>query len=265
MTAADEMMQFAYLRSGRVRSRLLPSDMTTENNSADTAKSRRMGLSEIRDWIDVLFKIALPLAGAVIGYYFSHQKQQNDDIKLIVELATAPESSKRLMGASIASAYQQQKRIPQEIYIAMVSYANNGDDRSLQAAVNSGANNAGNQQPELKKAISNALDALPVRVFFQIREEADRTGAENIRQRLQADSLDGKAIIVPGIERVPGAQPKSYLKCFRTVECDTLGVKLLEVLRQDGVSIELSNQSSAYEKTTRPNHFEVWFAPGTFQ
>lgn len=228
------------------------------------APTRRLALGDIRDWVDIAFKTILAVAGIVIGYYFSFQKQQNDDIKLIVDLATAPESAKRLMGVSIAQTYQQQHRIPNEVYVAMISYANNTDDRGLQAAVNTGAREAAREQPALRQAISQALDALPVRVYFHIRDGADRDGAQKVKEVIESNAIDGGAIVVPGIELVPGAQKISLLKCFRKAECEKVGARLLQVFSDQGIAMVLSDRSSRYEKSTaiRPNHFEVWFAQG---
>lgn len=169
------------------------------------------------------------------------------------------------MGASIAYTYQQQNRIPQEVYVAMVSYANNTSDKGLQSAVNSSAKEVAQQQPELSKAITKALQTLPARVYFHIRDEADRAGAEQLERTLENSSIEGNSIIVPGIEKVTGPQKKSLLKCFKQTECDALGGKLVAFFQANGVAVELSNQSAVYPTSTgiRPNHFELWLAPGS--
>jgi hypothetical protein len=227
--------------------------------------SRHVTVKELRDWIDVLFKIILAVAGVVIGYYFSVQKQQNEDIKLVMDFATASEPAKMLMGGAIAKIYWEQKRIPEDVYLAVIKYANISGDTAFQKTVNADAVQAVKQQPELTSAITQALSSLPVRVYFHIRDEADRDDAERVRQQLQANALNGSAIIVPGIEKVNGVQNKSILKCFKKTECDTIGVKLVGLFKASGVQIELSNQSAAYSQSTsiRPNHFEAWFSPGS--
>src|SRR5262245_35109593 len=119
-------------------------------------------MKDVRDWMDVIFKVLLAVAGIAVGYYFSFQKQQNDDIKLIVDMASAEESAKRIMGASIAEAYFSQKRIPQEVYLAVFSYANNSGDQRLRAVVNAGAAVASKEQPNVRQALTRASQALPV-------------------------------------------------------------------------------------------------------
>jgi hypothetical protein len=212
-----------------------------------------------------ILNIRMATAGVLIGYYFSVQKQQNEDIKLVMDLATAPETTKKLMGGAVAKIYWQQKRIPEDVYLAVIRFANDSNDTVFQKTVNAGAVEAVKQQPELKTAITKALVGLPVRLYFHIRDEADRGDAERVRQLLEASAFDGGTIIVPGIEKVSGVQTRSLLKCFKQTECDTTGVKLVGLFKANGVQIELSNQSAAYGQSTsiRPNHFEVWFAPGS--
>ena len=222
-------------------------------------------MKDLRDWIDVIFKVVLAVAGVVFGYYFSYQKQQNDDIKLIVELVAAPESAKRIMGASIAQAYFSQNRVPEEFYLAVYSYANNTGDQQLQAVVNSGAAATSKEQPSIRQALAKASSALPVRIYFHIRQPADRDAARTIERIVESSvTPGGSSIVVPGIELIDGTQRKSVLKCFKKAECDPLGTQLVKIFHDNRVPIELSDQSAAYEHSTslRPNHFEAWFAPG---
>lgn len=221
-------------------------------------------MKEIRDWVDVAFKIVLAVVGVVVGYYFSFQKQQNDDIKLIVEMTTSTEASKRILGASIAEAYLMQERIPQAVYIAVFSYANNSDDQNLRTVVNAGASASSSNDQGLQKALTQASASLPVRIYFHITRPEDRSAAAAIEHSIEGmQAPEGTSIIVPGIEYVSTRSTKSILKCFRQAECEKLGPQLLEMFKQSNVTIELSNQSARYENSTaiRPNHFEAWFGP----
>ncbi len=222
-------------------------------------------MKDLRDWIDVIFKVVLALVGMAVGYYFSFQKQQNDDIKLIVEMATAQESAKRIMGASIAREYFSQKRIPQEVYLAVFSYANNSGDQKLQAVVNTGAAVTSKEKPNIRQALAKASDALPVRIYFHIRQAPDREAAQTLEKIIESSvSPVDNAIVVPGIELVTGTQTMSLLKCFKKNECETLGPRLVQIFQENNVQIQLSDQSAVYEQSAsiRPNHFEAWFKPG---
>ena len=222
-------------------------------------------MKDIRDWVDVAFKVVLAVVGIIVGYYFSFQKQQNEDIKLIVDMTTSTETSKRILGAAITEAYLNQGRIPQAVYVAVFSYANNSDDQKLRTVVNAGASASSTNDENLQKALTQASNSLPIRVFFHIAREEDRGAASAIERNIEgAQTAEGNPIIVPGIEYVRTAVPsKSILKCFRKAECDALGPELLNIFKQNNVTIELSNQSAKYENSTaiRPNHFEAWFAP----
>lgn len=222
-------------------------------------------MKEIREWIDVIAKVFLAVVAAFIGYYFSFQKQQNEDIKLVVEMATAQEPTKRLMGASIAQAYFSQNRIPQDVYLAVFSYANNLGDEKLQAVVNSGAAAVSRGDKKVKQALVEAGSALPIRIYFHIRQESDREFAAKLESAIESTVYPtGNSIVVPGIQLLPGTQNKSLLKCFKKEECTSIAPKLVDMFKANNIPIELSDLSAQYEQTTtiRANHFEAWFAPG---
>ena len=50
-------------------------------------------MKDIRDLVDVVFKVVLAVVGIIIGYCFSFQKQQNDDIKLLVDMAISDQNA----------------------------------------------------------------------------------------------------------------------------------------------------------------------------
>lgn len=223
-------------------------------------------MKDIREWIDVIAKVILAIFAGVVGYYFSFQKQQNDDIKLIVDMATAEAPQKKILGASIAQEYLNQKRIPEDLYTAIFVYANNIEDKNLQAVVNSGAAQASKENIKVKQALIKASSTLPIRIYFHIRQESDRGLASKMEKMIESYTVPtGNSIIVPGVQLVVGAQSKSLLKCFKKEECNKLGTDLVKLFSENHVSVELSDQSDKYEKSTaiRPNHFEAWFAPGS--
>ena len=231
----------------------------------DDPQAKSFTLKDVRDWLDVVSKLAIAVAGVWVGYLFSQQKQQNDDIKMVVEMATSPDDAKRLMGASIARSYQQQGRIPDEVFVAVYSYANNLGDKKLQAVVNADAAAASEEKPAVRQALTAAARALPIRIYFHIRQESDRTAAETIGRGIASSPLaEGHQVVVPGVELVAGQQRNSLLKCFRNAECDGLGVQLVKLFADLGAPVTLSPQTAYFEKATamRPNHFEAWFAPG---
>jgi hypothetical protein len=220
-------------------------------------------MKDIRDWVDVIFKVVLAVTGVFVGYFFSFQKQQNDDIKLVVDMVTSEQSGKRVMGAAIAQAYFKQKRIPQEVYTSVYLYANVVGDQALRTVVNTDAAATSKEQPKVASALAAVTGSFPLRIYFHIRDEADRPAAARLKTAIESASApDGKWIIVPGIELVPGKQTKSQLKCFKKAECQSLGPALVQLISANGVPVELSDQSATYEKSAsiRPNHFEAWFA-----
>jgi hypothetical protein len=222
-------------------------------------------MKDLRDWVDVAFKVVLAVVGVVVGYYFSFQRQQNEDIKLIVDMTTSGDTAKRLMGASIAKAYFTQKRIPEEVYLAVFGYANNSDDPKLREVVNAGAAAVSKEQPAVRQALIKAADSLPIRIYFHIRDAGDKEVAGELGRNIAAAATStGNSIIVPGVQLIPGSQSESLLKCFKKAECQALGDMLVKVFGDNGVKLRLSDQSATFEKSDsiRPNHFEAWFASG---
>ena len=220
-------------------------------------------MKELRDWVDVGFKLVLAVVGVVVGYYFSFQRQQNDDIKLVVDLATAEQPEKRLLGASLAAVYTSQKRIPQDFYVSLYQYANNSNDQKFRDVVNADVVSVVKNDTTLQTAVGAASASLPVRIYFHIRRQEDRGAAEDLGRKI-ASSVEAGAdsIVVPGVQFVAGRQDTSILKCFKAAECKDLGPRLVKLFVENGVPMELSDQSRQYETSTaiRPKHFEAWFA-----
>jgi hypothetical protein len=236
-----------------------------DNPAAESSKVAKSSLiKEVRDWVDILFKITVAIAGVVVGYYFSFQKQQNEDVRVVVDMVTSDQLTRRMMGASLALEYVQQKRIPDTLYASMVRYANVSGDVTLQTFVNTGAAAAAQNDSTLKSALVNATKGLPIRVYFHISRGEDRLSAQAIKDKVEAaPPTDGMQVIVPGIQLIQGATKESVLKCFKKAECASIGPSLQNLFAVNGVPIKLVDLSQTYEGSTaiRPNHFEAWFGP----
>jgi hypothetical protein len=217
--------------------------------------------------VDIVFKIALAVIAAVVSYQFGHFKQQNDDVKLVVELAFAPEPRTATAGVVLASGYAEQGRIPPELYASIVASANSSGNAQLRDTANNGADTVARTNEAVARQVTQALNTLPVRVYFQISREADRARAKRIAEALQApgSSLGSASLVVPGIELKAGATTKTEVRCFKEDECTSLGGKLVDALEVFGVNAKLVDLSQRYGKSTsiRPLHFEIWFGPLT--
>src|SRR5262245_7504407 len=221
-------------------------------------------MKDLRDWVDVAFKVVLAVVGILVGYYFSFQKQQNDDIKLVIDMATSGDRPKSLMAISIADAYLDQRRIPQGVYVAVTSFLKNSDDKSVRVAADAAAVATSKDQPGIRQAFVRADSALPIRIYFHIRDENDRAAATSLGKAIEGSTASGHLVVVPGVELVDGAQSMSLLKCFKKAECDALGSRLVSLFTDNNLKITLSDQSATYGQSDsiRSNHFEAWFAPG---
>lgn len=222
-------------------------------------------MKDIRDWLDVIVKVIVAITAIIVSYHFSLQKQQNDDLKLITELVTSTEQSKRLLGASLVYDYKIQNRISSGFYSSVVYYSIIQSDSDFQQIVAKGAVQISKNDSSIKKELDQVDAKLPIRIYFHIRQENDMKNAIQIKKWIESSpSPTGDSIIAPGIQLIPGTQSKSILKCFKKKECEKIGPRLVSLFKENGVNIELKDQSQQYEKSTliRPNHFEVWFSSG---
>ena len=243
-------------------------DHTDDNpqpSSADTSirsEGTKLHITNFRDWVDIAFKIILALVGIIVGYYFSFEKQQNDDIKLVIDLATDTGKPKRSMGVALAKEYSDQKRIPQSIMLAVYQAINQGQDEQLRNQVNQAVSVLETKDQTLQQAVVKINNTLPLRIYFQIRKESDRNAASNIEHIIQNEiAPDGSTIVIPGIEAVPGSQAESELRCFKEIDCKS-GNQLVDIFLKHKINIRLSDLSKKYETSNaiRPRHYEAWFA-----
>ncbi|MGR9437946.1 hypothetical protein ACU8V1_23505 [Rhizobium leguminosarum] len=212
--------------------------------------------------IDIIFKLVLALVAVYVGYQFNSFKQQNDDAKLLVELAFSTNDRTALAGTVLATAYMKAGRISPELYGAIVVSAGTASDTQLGQIASNGAQTlAGNRL--VAKRVNEALSTLPIRVYFHISREADRQRAKQIEDIMESQSvsLAAQTLKVPGIQFVNRPQPQTEVRCFSSKECNDVGSKIVAFLANNNVPAVLSDLSASYGNSDiRPNHFEVWFA-----
>jgi len=95
------------------------------------------------------------------------------------------------------------------------------------------------------------------RVYFHIRDERQRSSAEDVKSKLERKGL---GLVVPGIERLDvGPTRTSELRFFREVD-GTEAERIGQALRDEGLSDLTVKKIPGYEDSTkmRPRHFELW-------
>lgn len=126
------------------------------------------------------------------------------------------------------------------------------------------------QVPEAQRqeAVAKQLAAAPQsaallpRIYMQTVSHDDDTRAQYVRKKLEAAGY-----VVLGIENVPKALPhqkNSDVRFYHSTE-QKEAEKIAAVLQQAGESNVAVLYLKQYENSTatRPNHFEVWLAPGS--
>jgi hypothetical protein len=214
---------------------------------------------------DVIFKLALAIIAAYLSYQFNAQRQQNEDVKLVIELAFSKEAGSATAGLVLAGQYANTGRIPAELYASIVASANTGSNTALRETANNSVTALSKLNGAVAEQVTETLSTLPVRVYFHISREVDRARAKDIEVMLedQGRSISSQSVIVPGIQFVDIEKTQSELRCFKKLECETAAPKLLEFLHDVGVEAKLVDLSDRYASASniRPNHFEVWFGP----
>lgn len=256
--------------------------------------------SPLRDWTDILLKGFIAAATAYGSWYLastkqtsdkilaqqgqqlniakqtydelhSRQMQQNDDVRLLVEMVDGDEVH-RVMGLALAKAYASSDppRIPITVFEDINNWIHNTSSLSQIEQANSVASEV-KGSPQVVQALQAAAKSLPVRVYIQFQRgpategaNAGRLKAEAIRQALDHQTAEGKTIIVPPVEGRNEEIAQPLLKCFRKTECREMGSTLVAKLKEVGAPENFKcKYVPGYEDSTtiRAYHFEAWFGP----
>lgn len=238
-------------------------------------------------FIDAAFKIVIAVAAAWSAYLFGYQKQQNDDVKLVTEMLSDEKPQKRLIGVGLATAFIKDRRIPEEVFASVMlqvrDFGGPGASRSgtpdsrevaptgLREAAAVALSSAAATNPAIKSQVDTANANLPIRIYLQTANLADRIAANAFGDRLERTTTDvglDRDIAVPDAEARLDYGGRTELRCFKAAECRDVAPKLVKLLKAQGVT-NLADQpvdlSRRYENSPklRPMHFEVWFASGT--
>jgi hypothetical protein len=192
----------------------------------------------------------------------TQQDQENNDIRLVVDMVATNDPIHRIMAHAIAKSYAG-KRIPVELFEAVNAYVSTNNTLTQQQQDNAVTSQI-KTSPAATQAVQNAASGLPIRVYIQYQRIDDLNAVEDIRQRLNGQQASGKSIIAPPIENVKATIGEPVLKCFRESECSSFGQTLVDKLKESGAPPSLKLQRiSGFENSTqiRPNHFEAWFGP----
>jgi len=103
-----------------------------------------------------------------------------------------------------------------------------------------------------------------IRLFIHISEESQREAAQRLELALEAAQLGGSAIVVPGIELVPGGGDNS-LRCLKRADCrraEALTGLIGRTLSAPAVTPR--DLSARYERDrgVAAGTYELWFGPG---
>ena len=128
------------------------------------------------------------------------------------------------------------------------------------------------QIEQVAQQLSNVAGAAPYtsgpgpRAYLHITSDEYRPAARAFEKALEGTAVNGARVVVPGIELVSGAPPRSVVRCFQADECAGEGRALVAVVNNllAAPQFELQDLSARYStsRNVRPRHYEIWFAPG---
>jgi hypothetical protein len=118
---------------------------------------------------------------------------------------------------------------------------------------------------EVRSAAGRVLEGiLAPRLYIHIADEEQRATARDFERAIEGRTVDGASIVVPGIQRVESAPSATELRFFKKEErqmAEAIAQVVDEIL---DTPLSVKDLSARYGASTaiRPNHFELWFAPG---
>ena len=228
----------------------------------------------MKGFFDIGFKVILGIVAAVVGYQFSYQKQQNEDIQVILDLLSDESSKKRALGIEIASLYNKKEtyflffssqRISDDLFVTFNDYITYNDpEKSNRLSINTKIAVAAESDSALKEKAKASDALLPARIYFHVARNALKARAREIELNIEGKVLSKNIdIVIPGIEVVSSVPRQSELRCFKEDECEKYGNVLVKLMQEAGTTVKLKNLSKQYPNAKiRPRHFEIWFAEG---
>jgi hypothetical protein len=117
--------------------------------------------------------------------------------------------------------------------------------------------------------IEKGVDTLlSPRIYLHIADESQRPAARALTTRIEANRIDGKTLIVPGVQRVANAPRRAELRCFLADECRVYGLPLLHIVNTQLQTPQVTLRNFADAETAgtvRPLHFEIFFPAGRIE
>jgi len=106
--------------------------------------------------------------------------------------------------------------------------------------------------------------AVPITLYIQIADEAQRAAARALASRLEGQEVAGRPVTVPGIELVARPPSANDLRCLKPADCainKELAQWLGKAVGQPVKPVSLAARFGA-DPSVRAGTFELWFAAG---
>lgn len=103
----------------------------------------------------------------------------------------------------------------------------------------------------------------PIRLYVQYSREADKAAAEALMDASRSTSFQGRAVSVPGIERVSRAPSRMELRCLTAVDCQQaagLAAWVADQLNRSASDVRVVSLAATYEgRGAKVGSYEFWF------
>lgn len=230
-------------------------------------------MAESRDgWakIDILAKVLTPimlfLLGTMYSYYQSKAAEAQktaDRVATLVKSLNSDKSDEKLTAIFLLKREKQKHpdEVPDELLASAVPTLVNIAVNDRNAEVSKQASQlvtevTSKTDKSFSESVNKQVENLPARVYFHIQDEAQRSDAKQIENRLEE-----KDLIVPGIERVNRGPTATELRYFRKSE-EAGANEIITLLHQLSITDAKAKYIAGYEDSSsiRPRHYELWFS-----
>ena len=112
--------------------------------------------------------------------------------------------------------------------------------------------------------VFDAVAGTTPRLFIEIADEQQRSGAEALRRAIHQVTLEGQSVIAPGVEKVTSPPNRIELRVLKISDRDEADKLAATIGKMINASVHLSDLSGTFDKRpdVKRRTYELWFPPG---
>ena len=204
-------------------------------------------MREPKDWwdkTDIVAKVLVPVVVATLGATYTWQQHLKDDSQkstdrgITLGKSLSRDNPREQQFAMVMLRNEKEKypanvpndllavALPPLLRLAATAPTQDVAANAKQLAIDLSANT------NVADSVKKSVERTPARIYFHIRDEAQRATADADARQLQ--SRLGDDFVVPGVERVASGPGRTELRYFRMID-EPEAIRIDEVLKEIGV------------------------------